>query len=329
VTELQTGGAILMAYDKVIISKVSNLMLDQFDDDGVVAKDQMEAVGSNLLAISDEKVFLSIDRGQSWAPLGDNTISAHFRKLAVIDNQIFTSDFDRHIYAGAGFLPTQLTRVSAASYSLLKVAPESIVSAFGVKLATDAQRASTLPLPTSLAGTRVMVKDSAGVERLAPLFFVSPSQVNYLMPEGVANGAASVTITSDDGSLATGAINIAIPAPGLFTANADGQGVPAGLALRIRADGLRSFETIAQLDGQNRFVPAPIDLVQQGEQVYLILFGTGLGISGAQLTTTVKIDLAPAPSTPAFTLVLTFTARTAVWRRKSSHAQSVAGEQAE
>ncbi|HKC85956.1 MAG TPA: hypothetical protein VKG02_08290, partial [Blastocatellia bacterium] len=204
-TELQTGGAILMAYDKVIISdnirgrrvsetryndeqpviqlalaaagiyrsadqgqswtKVSNLMLDQFDDDGVVAKDQMEAVGSNLLAISDEKVFLSIDRGQSWAPLGDNTISAHFRKLAVIDNQIFTSDFDRHIYAGAGFLPTQLTRVSAASYSPLKVAPESIVSAFGVKLATDAQRASTLPLPTSLAGTRVMVKDSAGVER--------------------------------------------------------------------------------------------------------------------------------------------------------------------
>ena len=278
-------------------TKVSNLKLQGRDRD--FAGDQIEAAGSNLLATSDEKVFLSIDRGQSWTLLADNATSASFSKLAVIGNQIFTSDPDGNIYVGAGFLPTPLACVSAASYSASRVAPESIVTAFGVKLATGTQSASTLPLPTSLAGTRVMVRDSAGVERLARLFFVSPGQVNYLVPEGVAIGAVTVAITSGDGSLAAGALNIASPAPGLFTANADGQGVPAGLALRIRAVGPGSFEAIAQLDGQNRFVPAPIELGPPGEQVYLILFGTGLRRFSAPLGVTAKIGGVDAPVTYA------------------------------
>jgi uncharacterized protein (TIGR03437 family) len=134
-----------------------------------------------------------------------------------------------------------------------------------------------------------MVKDSAGVERRAPLFFVSPGQVNYLVPEGTAAGAATVAITSGDGSLAAGAVNIASVAPGLFTANADGQGVPAGLAMRIRAPGSGGFEAIAQLDAQGRFVPAPIDLGPQGQEVYLILFGTGLRKFSAPPGVTAKI----------------------------------------
>jgi uncharacterized protein (TIGR03437 family) len=44
--------------------------------------------------------------------------------------------------------------------------------------------AASTPLPTELAGVRV--RDALGVERLAPLFFVSPSQINYLMPAGAA-----------------------------------------------------------------------------------------------------------------------------------------------
>jgi uncharacterized protein (TIGR03437 family) len=191
--------------------------------------------------------------------------------------------------SGAGFLPTSLATVSAASFSGSSVAPESIVAAFGIGLATGTQAATTLPLPAQLAGTQVMVRDSAGAERRAPLFFVSPGQVNYLVPEGVAIGAATVAITSGDGSLASGAVNIASVAPGLFTANADGQGVPAGLALRLRAVGSGSFESIAQLDGQNRFVPAPIDLGPPGEQVYLILFGTGLRRFSAPPGVTAKI----------------------------------------
>jgi hypothetical protein len=56
--------------------------------------------------------------------------------------------------------------------------------------------ADTLPLPTSLAGTTVMVKDSAGRERLSPLFFVAPAQVNFQIPPGTASGNATITVTS-------------------------------------------------------------------------------------------------------------------------------------
>lgn len=74
-----------------------------------------------------------------------------------------------------------VTSVSAASFDKnALVAPESIVAAFGTDLATTVLSATTQPLPTSLAGTTVKVKDSANVERLAQLFFVSPGQVNYM-----------------------------------------------------------------------------------------------------------------------------------------------------
>jgi uncharacterized protein (TIGR03437 family) len=274
-------------------TKVSDLRLDPF------GFDKMEAAGSNLLAISNSRVYLSTDQGGNWTLLSDGVTQAPFSELAVIGNQIFTTSAGRTIYSGTGFLPSSLAVVSAASFSGSSVGPESIVAAFGTRLATGTQAATTLPLPTQLAGTQVIVRNSAGVERRAPLFFVSPGQVNYLVPEGAATGAATVTITSGDGSLAIGNVNLTASAPGLFTANADGQGVPAGLALRIRAVGLGSFESIAQLDGQNRFVPAPIDLGPQGEQVYLILFGTGLRRFSAPPGVIAKIGGMDAPVTYA------------------------------
>ncbi len=95
------------------------------------------------------------------------------------------------------------TNVSAASYVSTSLAPESIVSAFGSGLATSTLAAASTPLPTTLAGSTVKVRDSAGAERLAPLFFVSPAQINYQMPAGTANGAATITVTSGDGSVST------------------------------------------------------------------------------------------------------------------------------
>jgi uncharacterized protein (TIGR03437 family) len=174
-----------------------------------------------------------------------------------------------------------LASVSAASFLGSELASESIVAAFGLNLATSVQIANTVPLPTVLAGTKVSVKDVLGSERLAPLFFVAPSQVNYQMPPGTANGAATVTITSGDGKISTGVQQIASVAPGLFTANANGVGAPAATILRVKADSTQIFEPIATFDpGQNKFVPIPIDLGPEGEQVFVLLFGTGLRFNG-------------------------------------------------
>lgn len=173
-------------------------------------------------------------------------------------------------------LARSVASVSAASFNGDVLSAESIVAAFGNNLSTSVQIANALPLPTLLAGTSVKVKDSGGVERLAPLFFVAPTQVNLLIPANTAAGDATVTITGGDGAVSVGRARIALVAPGLFSANASGQGVVAGDVLRVRADGAQVYETLSRYDAaQQRFVAAPIDLGPEGEQVFLILYGTG------------------------------------------------------
>ena len=185
--------------------------------------------------------------------------------------------------------------ISAASFSGAELAADSIVAAFGSELATQTLAAPVTPLPTTLAGTTVRVRDSAGIERPAPLFFISPAQINYLMPTGVALGNATVTITSGSGKVSLGAVQIAAVAPGLFAANANGQGVAAALALRVKADGTQSYETIARFDtATGRFVSTPIDLGPAGEQVFLLLFGTGLRGRSSLTTTTLLMGGAGA-----------------------------------
>ena len=187
-----------------------------------------------------------------------------------------------------------LAAVSAASFRGADLASESIATAFGQNLATETAGANTDPLPTTLAGSTVKVRDSAGTERAAPLFFVSPGQINFLMPAGTALGTAVMTATSSNGTTAAGTVNIVAVAPGLFAANADGRGVAAAVALRMRANGSRSFEVVARFDAAtNRFVPAPIDLGAAGEQVFLILFGTGLRNRSSLAAVTAQIGGIP------------------------------------
>jgi uncharacterized protein (TIGR03437 family) len=181
--------------------------------------------------------------------------------------------------AGQDFIITQAgaaAAVSAATYDGPQLASESIAVVFGADLATGTAVANT-SLPTSLAGSSIKVTDSTGAERLAPLFFASPNQVNYLVPSGTGLGPALVTVTSASGNIATDKVQIAQVAPGLFSADGTGRGLAAAVVLRVKADGKQSYEPIGQFDPvQSKFVALPIDLGGASDQVFLILFGTGL-----------------------------------------------------
>jgi uncharacterized protein (TIGR03437 family) len=174
-------------------------------------------------------------------------------------------------------LAPSVANVSAASYLGGAVAAEEIVSAFGVKLATATVAASSVPLPTMLAGTTVKVIDSANVERFAPLFFVAPTQINYLIPAGTAPGNATVLVTSGDGTVSGSVVEIAGVAPGIFVADASGRGLPAANALTFRADGSSGSAAVARFDtASNKFVAVPIDLGTITDRVFLSLFATGV-----------------------------------------------------
>jgi cytochrome c peroxidase len=189
-----------------------------------------------------------------------------------------TAAFRMTVFGTAGAAAGSLSSVSAASLALGFVAPESVVSAFGENLSAAApETASTRPLPATLAGISVVVRDSAGSERLAPLFYASPRQINYQIPAGTAPGEASVQVLRDGAVVARGTAQVSATAPALFAANANGRGVAAALAVRVSPDGTQAYEPVARFSAAaNEFVAEPLDLGAQGDQVLLVLFGTGI-----------------------------------------------------
>jgi uncharacterized protein (TIGR03437 family) len=82
----------------------------------------------------------------------------------------------------------------------------------------------------------------------------------------------------------------------LFAANANGQGVAAAVVYRRRADGSEGYELVAQFDQtQNRFLAAPIDLGPESDQVFLLLYGTGIRFHSALSAVTCNIGGTGAP----------------------------------
>ncbi|MFN7930688.1 MAG: SMP-30/gluconolactonase/LRE family protein, partial [Blastocatellia bacterium] len=187
---------------------------------------------------------------------------------------IFIADTDNHRVVVVAAFKTAAT-VNGASFTTQQpIAPEAIASVFGTNLATRDQAVTQLPLPTELAGTSVKVRDSLGIERLAPLFYVGKLQVNYQIPAGTAAGFATVTITNGNGEIFTSAVNVAGVTPGFFTANQNGSGVAAGSVLYVTGANRRSDNlAVCDANGQN-CTPRQID-VNAASEVYLELYGTG------------------------------------------------------
>jgi uncharacterized protein (TIGR03437 family) len=185
--------------------------------------------------------------------------------------------------------PSAVTSVSSAN-GATTLAAEAIASAYGSNLATVTQSASAVPLPINIGGTSVTVADAHGISRPAELFYVSQTQINYQVPPGVAAGNASVTVSVNGNPVANGTVPIAAVAPGLYTANATGQGVAAAIVVTVHADGSSGFVFTFQ---PGTATAIPIDLGLDTDQVVLELFGTG--IRGHSGTVTSRIGSTTVP----------------------------------
>ncbi|MBI1792543.1 MAG: hypothetical protein HYR60_33895 [Acidobacteria bacterium] len=140
--------------------------------------------------------------------------------------------------------PAALAMVNAASFAP-QVTPGSIATLYGSDLAPWAVSAE-LPLPTSLAGTRVLV---GGVPAL--LYYVSPGQVNLVLPK--APLGAEVIVRRESEASEPMSAQLAIYAPGLFASG--------GRAAALHEDG-RPI--------------APSDPARHGETIQLFFTGAGV-----------------------------------------------------
>lgn len=165
------------------------------------------------------------------------------------------------------------TDTNAASFAAGPLAEGSIVTAFGSNLTSATAVAASAPLPTSLAATTVTVKDSASATFAAPLYYVSPTQISYVIPDAAATGAATVTIQS--GQTFTATQQIVSVAPGIFNS--------AGMALGSWISVVNGTQQVNSLVENGQM--APID-VSNG-QTYLVLYGTGIHNHAGAVTVTV------------------------------------------
>jgi uncharacterized protein (TIGR03437 family) len=137
----------------------------------------------------------------------------------------------------------------------------AIGSLFGSNLATAIAVADGLPLPTTLGGVTMRLNGIA-----APLFFVSPTQINFQFPwELLGQRQASVTVTLRDATSNPMSVALAAFGPGLFATNSAGSGQGAIL---IAASGEVAAPTGSIPGRATR--PA-----RRGE--YVSIFCTGLG----------------------------------------------------
>jgi uncharacterized protein (TIGR03437 family) len=189
----------------------------------------------------------------------------------------WTTDFGSFVDAtldGGGAAVQTVRTVNAANYAQT-ISPDSLAATFGNQLSSTTATATSLPLPLTLSGVTVMVNNLS-----APLLYVSPAQVNYLVPANVDPGTAVIKVMNGGNLVATGTVTIENVSPSIFTVGANGKGSPAA---QTTFDGV-TFQAVANADGSAR----TLGIGTASRPNYLVLYGTGLrrrsGMANVRLT---------------------------------------------
>jgi uncharacterized protein (TIGR03437 family) len=147
------------------------------------------------------------------------------------------------------------------------ITPDGVSSIFGAGLAGSTASATGAPLPTTLAGVTVEVVDGNGVSHAAGLYYVSPGQINFVLPADVPAGTAQLRVTTPNGVL-TVTVTITRADPALASADGSGSGAAAAQVIVVHSDGTQEAPVTV--------TPAAISWGALGNRMFLVLYGTGL-----------------------------------------------------
>ncbi len=244
-------------------------------DDPAIELESLQVLGSGV-----EILPTPLERDRVGFEGGEDFPSLHFTIRVAADAPLGVASLLLATPAGlaastAGFevveaeAPPDLNRegvVNAATFLGGPVAPGSLLSLFGRRLAPTAAGAFVDPvtgrLGDLLAGVAVRLNGKP-----APLLFVSPGQINLQAPVDLRIGQAIVSIDRDGMVSPPVNLDVVASAPGLF-------GAPGGAALAVLADGSLN---------------SPATPVRRGD--FLTLYGVGAGAVSPALRSG---ELAPA-----------------------------------
>ena len=132
--------------------------------------------------------FANLDYNQTATLSTADLTSAETKAASVALNAGAVSPLGR--WYAAAIKTVNATSISAAG-GIGPVAPASMISIYGAHLAATSASATTLPLPTTLAGSSATVTDASGIQASLPLFFAGPSQINAEIPGAAARARGS------------------------------------------------------------------------------------------------------------------------------------------
>lgn len=162
--------------------------------------------------------------------------------------------------------------LNAASFATGQgIAPGSVVAIFGSNLAAGLAQADSVPLATQLANVSVSFNGQK-----APLFFVSPGQINAQVPFEVTAGATVNVVVSFNGSTSTAEVVPTVSmAPGVFQFNNH------AIAVDVQDPASARYATISAPSGS---IPGLTTFpAQVGDNVFM--YATGLGAVDPPATT--------------------------------------------
>jgi uncharacterized protein (TIGR03437 family) len=164
------------------------------------------SLGSAALTGSGSTATATLGVNASELPRGGGTITATY-------NSTITASVTVGVMAsgsGSTAAPAIAGIDNGASFKPI-YAPGETLSIFGTGLSRVTQSATSVPLPLTASGIAVLVN---GI--VAPLYYVSPSQLNVQIPYEIGTGSAVVTV-NNNGQVTTQSLQMAAAAPGIFT----------------------------------------------------------------------------------------------------------------
>ena len=157
---------------------------------------------------------------------------------------------------------------TASGQAFVPVAPGAIVTIYGDRLAQTGQAAGSVPLPTTILSTSVLIGGQS-----APLYFVSQNQVNVQVPVGLnVNTTQQILVQQGETYSQPVAVEVAAAQPAAFLSGSS----VIGFAYR---------------GGAAPFLVSPGAPAQAGD--VLVIYCGGLGLTGVPV-----VSGAASPSSP-------------------------------
>ncbi len=200
----------------------------------------------------------------------------------------------RPITQANDFVPVMINGASFFSPDSTKpetnpIAGGSLGSLFGTKLADFPATSAKADLDFELNGVSVTIRGIA-----AKLIYVSPLQINFVVPDGVPAADAVEFTINNKGVVSKGKVKVLDAQPGIFTTTQNGKGAGAVACQLVLKDA----------DGNttsNTYPAPPCEISADKKEGYLLLFGTGFRY--ADLTSVIVTRINADDTTTDFTPV--------------------------